>query len=104
MTNQLHLTLVKSNKADEQKSVGQTHYVRVRSTDRPGFVEFDFAIDDPTLFVELILPTDAFNAFCENNNVVEMDQDQAAVVDEDAAKWRYGNDDRSALNEHDLDD
>jgi len=104
MNKQPKLTLVKTTAPDQTPSPAQTHYVRVRSTDRPGFVEFDFAIDDPTLFVELILPTDAFKAFCENNHVVEMSDSQAAIVDEDAAKWRYGNDDRSALNDHSSDD
>jgi len=75
----------------------QTRYVRVRSTARPGYVEFDFAIGDPTLFVELILPADAFRAFCESNNVVEMDRAQAAAVDEDAIKWRYADASRKPL-------
>ena len=32
-------------------------YVRVRSESDARFVEFDFAINDPSLFVELIMPT-----------------------------------------------
>jgi phenol hydroxylase P0 protein len=45
-------------------------YVRV-CTERPdGFVEFEFAIGDPALCVELMLPTSAFHDFCTANEVV----------------------------------
>jgi len=42
-------------------------YVRVRNIIREKFVEFDFAINDPLLYVELILPVDAYQIFCEKN-------------------------------------
>lgn len=67
-----------------------TRYVRVRSTSREGYVEFDFAIGDPNLFVELILPAEAFKSFCENNNVVHMSDAEAEKVDAEMEKWRYG--------------
>ena len=75
------------------------HYVRVRDTSRQGFVEFDFAIDDPSLFVELVLPVEAFRDFCELNSVVHMNDEQAHAVDLDVAKWRYGNMDRNRLSD-----
>lgn len=45
-------------------------YVRVTNRERPGFVEFDFAIGDPELALEMILPTAAFTEFCAANSVV----------------------------------
>ncbi|OFN31935.1 phenol hydroxylase [Neisseria sp. HMSC077D05] len=65
-------------------------YVRVRSESDARFVEFDFAINDPSLFVELIMPKDCFDVFCRRNEVVYMTEEQAEKNDEEAAKWRYG--------------
>lgn len=74
-----------TGKIDEQK-----RYVRVRRLVKDRFVEFDFAIGDPTLYVELILPKAAFDSFCHHNKVTRMTDEQAAAVDADMAKWRYG--------------
>lgn len=67
-----------------------TRYVRVRSEPDARFVEFDFAIGHPELFVELVLPHAAFAAFCQQHQVVQMNAAMCQAVDEDAAKWRYG--------------
>lgn len=69
-----------------------TKYIRVRSQPSARFVEFDFAIGDPSLFVELVLPPSAFEAFCAKNNVVYMTEEQMIANDEEAEKWRYGED------------
>jgi phenol hydroxylase P0 protein len=65
-------------------------YIRVRSMPRDAFVEFDFAIGYPELFVELVLPHQAFKQFCENHRVQHMDAQMAEALDADARKWRYG--------------
>lgn len=67
-----------------------TRYIRVRSAPEDRFIEFDFAIGYPELFVELVLPRDAFQIFCKHNNVVHMDADMVRKVDEDMMKWRFG--------------
>ena len=67
-------------------------YIRVRSPDDARFVEFDFAIGDPSLYVELVLPPEAFAAFCKQNDVIEMNQEQIAVIEDDLKKWRFGYD------------
>ncbi|HBO12858.1 MAG TPA: phenol hydroxylase [Halieaceae bacterium] len=67
-----------------------TRYVRVRGETASGFIEFDFAIGDPSLYVELVLPKGAFDIFCERNGVVFMSEEEAAAVDADMEKWRYG--------------
>ncbi|MFZ4535151.1 phenol hydroxylase subunit [Propionivibrio sp.] len=44
-------------------------FVRVRGERGNGFIEFDFAIGEPELFVELILGPEAFADFCADNKV-----------------------------------
>lgn len=65
-------------------------YVRVRDVIDDRFIAFDFAIGDPGLYVELVLPKKAFESFCKHNNVTLMTDEQAAAVDADMEKWRYG--------------
>jgi len=67
-----------------------TRYARVRRIVNEKFVEFDFAIGDPSLYVELVLSVSAFEDFCRDNNVQMMTEEQAAAVDADMVKWRYG--------------
>jgi phenol hydroxylase P0 protein len=74
----------------------QQRYVRVTSVRDKRFVEFDFSIGDPTLFVELVLPFEQFQLFCKRNQVLELSAEQAAQVDYDQLKWRYGKPDVGA--------
>jgi phenol hydroxylase P0 protein len=55
-----------------------------------GFVEFDFAMGDPELAVDLILPQAAFAAFCAEHQVRLIGDAQAAALAAEQAKWRYG--------------
>lgn len=48
------------------------HYVRVTRTDKPGYVEFQYAIGDPTLHLDMILPCEAFTEFCARHAVVRL--------------------------------
>ena len=81
----------------EDRSKGQARsgfdpnakYVRITGV-RGDLIEFDFAIGDPTIYVELMLPYDAFQEFCARNNVRHLTAEEAALVDYDRAKWRYG--------------
>lgn len=68
----------------------QKRFVRIRNVVADKFIEFDFAIGDPTLYVELVLPKAAFETFCQQNNAEIMTEQQAADVDADMDKWRYG--------------
>ena len=65
-------------------------YVRERNTRADGFVEFDFAIGDPELSVDLILPIHAFKEFCETNRVTFLTAEQGERIDAEHAKWRLG--------------
>ena len=73
-------------------------YVRVRSGEGARFVEFDFAIGDPSLFVELVMPQGAFEHFCRKNEVIHMTTEQMQAVDAEMDKWRYGEDTLMAHN------
>jgi phenol hydroxylase P0 protein len=44
-------------------------FVRVRQLRPDRFIEFDFAIGEPEIFVEMILHADAFDDFCALNKV-----------------------------------
>ncbi len=64
-------------------------FVRVIETRQDGLIEFEFAIGEPELFVELIMPAHAFAEFCEANQVTVLDQvralKSAGTEDEDDA-------------------
>ena len=77
---------------------GIQKFIRIRSPESARFVEFDFAIGAPNLFVELIMPQGAFEHFCKNNNVVHMTDEQMKEVDAEMEKWRYGEDTLMARN------
>ena len=65
-------------------------YVRITNRERPGFVEFHFSLDDPTLYLEMILPTAAFTEFCRTHQVSFLSDEEAEAVARQQAKWRYG--------------
>lgn len=48
-------------------------FVRLSRINPQGFVEFEFAIGTPELFVELILRPEDFEAFCELYQVQRLD-------------------------------
>lgn len=65
----------------------QQKYVRVTAERPDGFVEFDFSLGDPDLYVELIMPQDMFSTFCESNGVSFLTDREAAAIDADRQKW-----------------
>jgi len=65
-------------------------YVRVTNVVNEKYVEFEFAIADPTINVELVLPFEHFKKFCETNQVKHLTPEQEAAVDYDKLKWRFG--------------
>lgn len=66
----------------------ETRFVRVTGEARGGFVEFQFAIGDPTLYLDMILPPAAFAEFCATNKAVHLGAEQGSMVDRDRRKWR----------------
>lgn len=62
-------------------------FVRVTGERPNGFVEFDFAIGEPELFVEMILGRDAFEEFCVANHAERLETDEALAPADDW-NWR----------------
>jgi phenol hydroxylase P0 protein len=56
-------------------------YVRVTELRADGFVEFEFAIGEPELFVEMILPPSAFDEFCAMNAVTFLNDNERFTFD-----------------------
>ncbi|PKO94155.1 MAG: phenol hydroxylase [Betaproteobacteria bacterium HGW-Betaproteobacteria-10] len=56
-------------------------FVRVCEKRADGFIEFEFAIGDPALCVELLLPEVAFHEFCLANEVIVLDPAQPGQGD-----------------------
>lgn len=66
------------------------HYVRFRELRDDGYVLFDFAIGDPELAVELVLPLVAYQTFCRERKVSYLSREQAELIDFEKSKWRFG--------------
>ena len=61
-------------------------YARLIERRKDGFVEFEFAIGEPELFVEMVLPNDAYEAFCRQNQVELLPSRDETVVSD--WEWR----------------
>lgn len=66
------------------------NYVRFRELDGRGFVQFDFAIGDPELAVELTLPLASYQEFCRAREVTYLTREQGDALDAEKSKWRFG--------------
>lgn len=60
-------------------------FVRVMRTLPNGLIEFEFAVGDPDVAVELVMPKAAFDEFCANNHVEQLTTDKPIPTDADAA-------------------
>lgn len=64
-------------------------FVRVVELRPDGFVEFEFAIGEADLFVEMILPAPAFDDFCAHNAVTFIgDRQHGAQQSDEGWEWR----------------
>lgn len=62
-------------------------FVRLTQVRADGFVEFEFAIGDPELAVNLILPADAYRDFCRDNRAVLISPLQGTAIDRARLRW-----------------
>ena len=85
-----YLEMTENEAGTEWDSASATRYVRVTGVRKNAFVEFDFSFDDPSIYIELVLPFAQFQRFCDRHNVRELTAEQQAQVDLDKLKWRYG--------------
>ena len=60
-------------------------FVRVMRTLPNGLIEFEFAVGDPDVAVELVMPKAAFEEFCAANQVELLTAAKAVPLDADAA-------------------
>ena len=65
-------------------------FIRVRQLRADGFVEFDFAMGDAELCVELILPRAAFEALASQPGTERMSEDDAARAFHRQQSYLYG--------------
>ncbi|NMG64732.1 phenol hydroxylase [Azoarcus indigens] len=64
-------------------------FVRLIERRADGLVEFEFAIGEPELCAELLLPEAAFQAFCQRNAVTELPARAPVEAGEAAADWNW---------------
>lgn len=60
-------------------------FVRVMRTRSNGLIEFEFAVGDPDVAVELVMPKAAFEEFCAANQVEVQTDAEPASFDREAA-------------------
>ena len=65
-------------------------YVRVRGVKHNKYIEFDFSIGDPELFVELVLPFKMFETFCSKNEVEHLPAEKDVHNEYERMTWRTG--------------
>ncbi len=84
------------NKVAEQNFLGDkgTRNVRVTGRDNRGNVEFQFSIGDPSLYLDMVLPSHAFDDFCRENRVRILSQKECEWIDVYDLRWRFGDDEQ----------
>lgn len=80
----------RNRKVESGESTEQAHFVHITGFLRNEFVEFDYSVGTPTLYVELVLPFKQFRQFCIKHSVKELTTEQKHQVELDKLKWRYG--------------
>ena len=62
-------------------------FVRLVERRDDGLVEFEFSIGLPELYVEMLLPAEAFDAFCETNAVEFIEGERP--IEDTGADWQW---------------
>lgn len=81
-------TITQLNLADSTSA----RYVRITDPDHRGYVEFQFSIGDPSLYLEMTLPRAAFEEFCREHAARVLTPAEGAAVDAGERRWRFGDD------------
>ncbi|KAF7961668.1 hypothetical protein AWV80_30505 [Cupriavidus sp. UYMU48A] len=61
-------------------------YVRVTSRN-PQWVEFEFSLGDPALYVELVMRPDQFSAFCASQCAIKVSHLLGRALEHERDKW-----------------
>lgn len=64
-------------------------YVRLIEVRKDGFVEFEFAIGEPDLCAELLMPAEAYAAFCQTNSVLHLPPRETPTDAEVLPDWAW---------------
>jgi phenol hydroxylase P0 protein len=64
-------------------------FVRVIETHANGLVEFEFAVGEPELFVELLMGRTAFDEFCVMHQVTPTQGSLKQTQDSDTQEWDW---------------
>lgn len=80
----VHTDMTDTRQTCDECAFPMQRFVRLTRERDDGFVEFDFAIGDPEIFVELVLPRAAYQAFCRQQGVAHPDEAPAP-----AGHWRH---------------
>lgn len=72
-------------------------FVRVEEIRPDGFVAFDFAVGEPEIYVEMLLPRDAFELFCQENQVIDLTETASSAPQSDF-DWRLRDANRDAAH------
>lgn len=84
--------------AAPEKLDTEAKYVRVTELRADGFVNFDFAIGEPEIYVEMLLPQAAFADFCAEHDPIRLEAAPFAADDNDFL-WRLADAARAAAGE-----
>ena len=63
-------------------------FVRVTEVRHDGFIEFDYSVADPELFVEMILSPEGFEEFCFMNKGVVLEGEVDINLEEHEGRFR----------------
>lgn len=65
-------------------------FVRLTRHRPDGFVEFEFAIGEPDLYAEMLLPASAYEAFCSINEVTKLPPRTDMHNHDAESAWHWG--------------
>lgn len=63
-------------------------FVRLIEKREDGFVEFEFAVGEPEIFAEMMLAEKDFIIFCQDQQVVMIDENSNPIDHENGFEWR----------------
>jgi phenol hydroxylase P0 protein len=64
-------------------------FVRVTGCLPNGFITFEFAVGEPDVFVELVMPQAAFESFCRDNHVETLPTAAPLAADSPHADFQW---------------
>jgi len=64
-------------------------FIRIIQTHATGLVEFEFAVGEPGLYVELLMAQSAFDEFCAMHGVTPTQGHLAEAQDSDTQEWDW---------------